>query len=93
MIPIIAAIIAALTYSFGSILKSKPNPDGTKEPFSVQKIFVTLLIALTVGVVSWYIGTTADVATQTLTSAGIITTIEVWGKAAYRKIQTWLEAR
>lgn len=92
MIPIIAAILAALTYSFGSFLK-RPTTDGTKEPFSIEKMFVTVCIALIVGVVSWYMGTTADVTTQVLTSAGLIANIEIWGKSVYRKLKTWFDAR
>ena len=82
---LVTAIVAALIYAIGGYLKQT-------EKLDYEKLFTTVLLGCAIGIVSWYMGTTHDTATQLLTSAGLIVNIEVWGKAIYRKLKNRIDS-
>jgi uncharacterized membrane protein len=82
---IISAVAAAVIYAVGGYLKS------TKETFDYEKLISTIILGAAIGVISYTVGVTYDTATQLLTSAGLVATIEVWAKAIYRRLKTYLE--
>ena len=83
---ILIAVLAALLYAIGSYLKQTPP-----EEFNEEKFFVTCLLGLAIGGVSYYCGLTYGAAEQLLISAGLVVYIEVWGKALYRRLRRWTE--
>lgn len=82
---VITAVISALIYAVGGYLKNIEP-----EKFDAEKFFVTIIIAVLVGSISYYLGISYDTATQILISAGLIAYIEFWGKAIYRRLKNWL---
>ena len=84
LMPILIAIIAAALYAASGYLKQ------TKK-FNEEKLYVTIVTAIIVAATSFIIGSTYDLTTQLLVSIGAIATIEMWGKAIYRRFKSWLD--
>ena len=84
LIPLASAIFASIIYGLGGYL-NRPE----KEEFDDEKLAITVIIGAAVGVISFYTGESFDIATQLLSSAGLVVLIEKYGKAVIRKIRKW----
>ena len=82
------AVLAAIVYALGGYLKNTPPKE-----FDDEKFFTTLILGILIGFVSYFYGIQRNAAEQLLVSAGLVAYIEVWGKAAYRRIRAWIKAQ